>query len=198
MFRSRVLLNSSGKRIPLAYDIKSIEIPQIEIQKSTTPGDKLVANIEFSGFMPDHLDFIAFVAKILTDKSSIPSSPIISKPTATKRINTLVSPFVHSKTKNVFEQKTFSRVLQIYDTHLQTVEQIAQSLISIMPPGINLRVEKFNYTTIEQIDAVGARDSDVSSGSESVLGAAGNDSETQVSFEEQVDKRKQEYLKKFS
>ena len=109
MISSRILQNSiksSGLTIP--YDLKSIKIPTIEIQKSCNHGDNLVANLEFSGYMSDHLDFIASLTKILTEKSSIPTSPIISKPSSIKRINTLVSPFVHSKTKNVFEQKTLS------------------------------------------------------------------------------------------
>ena len=106
------------------YDINSINsdfrIKKIPLMNHRNTN--LVASLEFSGFMPDHLDFISFLAKILSLKSGIPTSPIISKPTQIKKVNTLVSPFVHSKTKNVFEEKTYIRVLQIYDTHLDNIE----------------------------------------------------------------------------
>ena len=172
-------------QIPPAYSLDRIST-DLKILKSppvTKTPNNLVANLEFSGFIPDHLDFIAFLAKIMTEKSSITTTPVISKPSHIKRINTLVSPFVHAKTKNVFEQKTYFRVLQVYDTHTDNVQEIVKALINIMPPGINLKVENFNHVTMDKLLQEIPRENQV---------------DFKDSFEDKVQKRMEEFIKEFS
>lgn len=183
---SRILLNSQKfKHIPSPFNIKNIEIPVISLAEKNPENSSektLSFSIEFSGFKKDDLDFISFITRILLDKLDISSSEIISKPTKIRKINTLVSSFVHSKTKNVFEEKTFKNCIQIYNFK-GNLDHITKQLNNIAPPGIDLTVEKFNFVTLKELKELSLKRTSIP--------------QEETGFEEQVEQRMKELIEKF-
>jgi ribosomal protein S10 len=175
-------------RVLNTLDLSKIQIPlvtlnQNQILHKIEKSDLLSCNLEFSGFQKDHLDFISFITKTFLDKLELKSSEIISKPTKIRKINTLVSSFVHSKTKNVFEEKTFTNLIQIYNS--RNLDSVISKLISITPPGIDLHVEKFYFFTLNDLKT------------DFYKNVHGKDGEKEVDFEDLVQKRTRELLEKF-
>jgi ribosomal protein S10 len=170
-----------------SHDFSKIQIPFITPSKSIHKIDKsdvLTCNLEFSGFQKDHLDYISFITKIFLEKLDLKSSEIISKPLKIRKINTLVGSFVHSKTKEVFEEKIYTNSIQIYNS--SNLDSIIKSLIQITPPGIDLSVENYYFFNLSDLKADFYKDI---KGKQ--VQTVGHD------FEDLVEKRMKEYLDKF-
>ena len=124
--------------IPNARSLILKEIPVAD-------GAKLVCNLEFQGFMDDHLNFVAFCAKLSAQKIGIPTSKIIHLPVDLKKFHTNKGPFVHAKTKEVFERRTFKRLIQAFDSHPDTINGWISFINDNLPSGINLKATRFEY-----------------------------------------------------
>jgi ribosomal protein S10 len=133
--------------------LKSLQaIDSLKIDETIpTPNEKsfLVCNAELSGFMADHLDFVSFFALVSANQMRIPSSKIIHLPTETIKWHTVKGPFVHAKTKEVFERQTHKRLLQLFDTHQDTVKEWIRYLNENLPNGVDLKVERFEWSSLD-------------------------------------------------
>lgn len=76
------------------------------------------------------------------------SDPVIHAPLDTSRWSTLVSPFVHAKTKEIFERTTHGRILQVYDGTPETVKDWVNYVVKNMPPGIKVSVQSFSWAPL--------------------------------------------------
>ncbi|KAI8905561.1 hypothetical protein EDD86DRAFT_211790 [Gorgonomyces haynaldii] len=107
-------------------------------------GKHLVASIKLSGYMPDHLDTVTYFALGSANKMEMPTV-VVSPLAETKRWYVNKGPFVHAKTKELFERVTHARVLQIYDTHLDNVKQLRDYISNNLPPGIDIELTTWEH-----------------------------------------------------
>ena len=119
-----------------------LNLPRIPAPTSSAP---LSASLILSGFMPDHLNFVSFFSLYTAHKMGLAASPVIHMPTKITRTNSLVSPFVHAKTKEVFESKIYKRCIQVYGGDPQVVQKWKDYLRVAMPSGIDLELESFEW-----------------------------------------------------
>ncbi|KAL3900247.1 MAG: hypothetical protein SGCHY_001462, partial [Lobulomycetales sp.] len=105
----------------------------------------LCADLRLSGFMPDHLDTLAYFARHSASVMRIPSSPVIHMPTDVKKWWLVKSPFVHAKSKEIFEKRTFTRTIQLYDAHPTSVRELVEYVKDRMPAGVDVAVDMYEY-----------------------------------------------------
>ncbi|ORY39350.1 hypothetical protein BCR33DRAFT_650985, partial [Rhizoclosmatium globosum] len=99
----------------------------------------LAATIELSAFMPDHVDFLAYYARHAAHKRNMPTNEVIHLPTLMKKWHVTKGPFVYDKSKEVFEQKTFRRAIQVFNADQETVTDWYTHINKNLPAGINMR-----------------------------------------------------------
>ncbi|KAJ3023429.1 UNVERIFIED_CONTAM: mitochondrial 37S ribosomal protein rsm10 [Siphonaria sp. JEL0065] len=124
-------------------------LPDIPI----APTAPLSANLELESFMPDHVDFVAYYARHAALKRNIAAQKVIHLATQTKKWHVTKGPFVHDKSKEVFEQKTFRRLIQVFGTNEEVVREWYTHVNKNLPPGINMKIHTFNSldpTTLTQ------------------------------------------------
>ncbi|KAI8589301.1 hypothetical protein BDZ88DRAFT_380418, partial [Geranomyces variabilis] len=98
----------------------------------------LVATLTLTTHMPDHLPLLLYFARHSAHCMSLPTSDPIHLPIDTKKYYVIKGPFVHAKTKEVFEEKKFSGVVQIFDGNLDAVKDWTDYVTRSMPSGVNV------------------------------------------------------------
>jgi small subunit ribosomal protein S10 len=129
-------------------------VPKLAIPAVVAPtksSNILVCNMELSGFMDDYLDLVSYFARYSAHQIGIPTSEIIILDPELKKWHVNKGPFVHAKTKEVFEQKTFKRLLQAFDSHPETVNNWIAYVNNSLPNGINLQVTRFEYKPLQSL-----------------------------------------------
>ncbi|KAI8614471.1 ribosomal protein S10p/S20e-domain-containing protein [Chytriomyces sp. MP71] len=194
--------------IPLsAIQIPAILNPSLPSKPST---HYLVSNVELSGYMPDHLDFLAYFAAHAAHKRGIAtSSHAIHLQTETERWHVTKGPFVHDKSKEVFERKTYRRLVQAFNADEANVRDWYEHVNRNLPPGVDMKVETFSHSApaslkdlITSLEVqVQAEAADAQTRLENTLGPdAAKDAvaanKKPVSFEEDVRARAAEFVKK--
>ena len=104
--------------------------------------------MELSGYMPDHLDCVAYFARHSALAMKMPVSPPIHLESHVKKWNAIKGPFVHSKSREVFERITYKRLLQVFDSHPETVEAWVQYVNKLLPCGIDMKVDRWESKPI--------------------------------------------------
>jgi ribosomal protein S10 len=128
--------------------LRNVKVPKIDIKSVLNPprtNNQLVCNIELKAFMPDHLDLIAHFTKHQANVTGIPTSEIIHLISKTKKFSVTKGPFVHAKSKQIFEQKTHKRLIQMFDAHPETIDKFVGYLNGSLPCGIDMKVTKFQF-----------------------------------------------------
>ncbi|KAI9209399.1 ribosomal protein S10 domain-containing protein [Polychytrium aggregatum] len=132
-----------------AYGWQNISLPEpITIPTVAEPEAKhndLVCKLEFRGFMPDHLDFVSYFARYSAHVAGIPCDPVIHLRTNTQRWAVNKGPFVHAKTKELFERKTYKRLLQLYDASPETIELFVDYINKSLPAGVDMKVIHYEW-----------------------------------------------------
>ncbi|KAJ1925042.1 mitochondrial 37S ribosomal protein rsm10 [Tieghemiomyces parasiticus] len=112
--------------------------------------DNIVAcNLHFESFS-DHrvefyLDFLRKVAEVMR----IPCSGTIGLPTHVQRWTVNKSPFVHKGAQENFARLRVKRMLQIKDTHPDTLRAFLAYIEDNMPAGVSMRTHQFEYQTLQ-------------------------------------------------
>ncbi|KAI9331611.1 ribosomal protein S10p/S20e-domain-containing protein [Obelidium mucronatum] len=130
------------------FNLKPLPIPPIPSNQAT-----LSANMELSSFMPDHADFVAYYARHAAHKRNMPAQQVIHLSTKTKKWHVTRGPFIHDKVKETFEQKTFRRLIQVFNSDQETIKDWYEHVNKNLPPGINMKIETFtplDLSTLEQ------------------------------------------------
>ncbi|KAI9349426.1 ribosomal protein S10p/S20e-domain-containing protein, partial [Zopfochytrium polystomum] len=110
----------------------------------------LAANLELEGFMPDHLNFVGYFAQRAAHLRKIATSErVIHLPTRTERWHVTRGPFVHDKTKDVFERKTYKRLIQAFNADKAAIDDWISYVNANLPAGVNLCVERFEWIQLE-------------------------------------------------
>ena len=129
------------QRIPSNLDLKSIKL----LKEPKQTYQKLVCNLQLKGFMDDHLNFVSYFARYAANQIGIPTSKVIHLPDELKKYHVNKGPFVHAKTKEVFERRTFKRLIQAFDAHPDAINGWVEYVNGNLPFGINLSVTRFEY-----------------------------------------------------
>ncbi|KAJ3162226.1 mitochondrial 37S ribosomal protein rsm10 [Geranomyces variabilis] len=122
------------------------DIPAPTIPKATH--NNLVATLTLTTHMPDHLPLLLYFARHSAHCMSLPTSDPIHLPIDTKKYYVIKGPFVHAKTKEVFEEKKFSGVVQIFDGNLDAVKDWTDYVTRSMPSGVNVALETYAWETV--------------------------------------------------
>ncbi|KAI8915262.1 hypothetical protein DFJ77DRAFT_461859 [Powellomyces hirtus] len=135
---------------------KPFNIPAPPVPKATH--NILTATLKLTTHMPDHLPLLLYFARHSAHCMSLPASDPIHFPVNTKKFYVVKGPFVHAKTKEVFEEKKFSGAVQIFDGNTETIKEWIEYVTRNMPSGVDVGVERFvweplRYETVPQIDA---------------------------------------------
>jgi ribosomal protein S10 len=132
--------------LQLAKSLQIVKPAAVPIPANKT----LVCTAQFSAFMPDHLDLVAYFARHSALTMKMPCSQAIHMPTDIERWWTIKGPFVHAKKKEIFEKKTYHRVLQLFNSHPDTVASWVEYVNSKLPAGVDFKVETYTW---HQLDA---------------------------------------------
>ncbi|KAJ1554965.1 mitochondrial 37S ribosomal protein rsm10 [Cladochytrium tenue] len=100
--------------------------------------------------MPDHAEFVSYFARYAAHVRRIPTSErIIHLATKTEKWHVTRGPFVHDKTKDVFERKTYRRLIQLFNADDAVVDDWVSYVNSNLPAGIDMKVERFEWVEFE-------------------------------------------------
>ncbi|KAI8896756.1 hypothetical protein BC833DRAFT_596232 [Globomyces pollinis-pini] len=99
--------------------------------------------------MPDHLDFVSYFARYSGQQMRMPTSEVIHLQTKVAKWHVNKGPFVHAKSKEVFERKTYRRLVQVFDTHPSTVSQWIKYVNENLPSGVDMQVERFEWKPLD-------------------------------------------------
>jgi hypothetical protein len=102
------------------------------------------------------------------------------------------SPFVHAKSKEIFEKRTYTRSIQLYDANPLSVRDLAAFVNRNLPAGVDMQVDLFEYVGREGVMR-GESVETVEFKGDVVVGLAGSDKEG--AFHKQVRDRASEILK---
>jgi ribosomal protein S10 len=139
----------------------------------------LTARLTVTSCQNDQIHTVGTFVKCCLSLAKIPSTPLISTQNITK-FHTIKGPFVHAKSKQVFEKVKYSRAIQILDTDLQVVDEFVKYIKQKLPHSCDLKVEKFDFKAID--DLVGQEPQGLD----------------QLTFTQKVMDAKEAYLKQFS
>ncbi|RKO97238.1 hypothetical protein CXG81DRAFT_2575, partial [Caulochytrium protostelioides] len=98
----------------------------------------LSATLELSGFMPDHLDVMAYAMRYFATTLTIPTSPVIHPKSDLERWSVVRGHFVHGKSKEAFERLVHKRVVQCYDATPEVIDALVKYTAKHLPPGVDL------------------------------------------------------------
>jgi hypothetical protein len=101
------------------------------------------------------------------------------------------SPFVHAKSKEVFEKRTFTRSIQLYDAHPLTVRDLTKYVNARLPEGVDMEVDLYEYVGRDAVMAGGEIETVEFEGDGLVVGLVGGGEE---SFHKKVRDRAREIL----
>lgn len=112
----------------------------------------LSANLILSGYMPDHLDFVSRFALRAAHVRGIPAggsdnaqNAVIHLETTVEKWHVTRGPFVHDKTKDVFERLTYKRLVQAFNADEKVIDDWITYINQNLPAGINLTVERYTW-----------------------------------------------------
>jgi small subunit ribosomal protein S10 len=107
-----------------------------------------VARLSLEGFMEDHLDFFSYFAKYSATALQMPTGNIEKPQPDIKRIRINKSPFVHGKSREVYDYKTYRYSIDVFNADEEVVERWIYYLKEHAPPGIRLIVDKWETREI--------------------------------------------------
>ncbi|KAI9017825.1 ribosomal protein S10 domain-containing protein [Gaertneriomyces semiglobifer] len=168
---------------------EALDIPSIPAPKPTS--NTLVCTLKLRGFMPDHLDFVAYFARYSAHSMQLPTSDVIHLPVETKKWYVIKGPFVHGKTKEVFEKKTHVRCVQLYDASPESVQAWVDYVRTHLPSGIDIEVDRFEWAALPQ---------SVDDATPTEVKSSGRKSRRKngLTFEDEVRGLREQLLKKFT
>ncbi|KAJ1981496.1 mitochondrial 37S ribosomal protein rsm10 [Dimargaris verticillata] len=105
-------------------------------------------NLHFEAFSNHRIDFyINFVRKV-AEVMKVPCSNVVGLPTHTHVWTVLKSPFVHKGAQENFSRLRIKRLLQIKDTHPDTLKVFLNYIEDNLPAGVGMRIHRFEYATL--------------------------------------------------
>ncbi|KAJ1981354.1 mitochondrial 37S ribosomal protein rsm10 [Dimargaris xerosporica] len=105
-------------------------------------------NLHFEAFSNHRIDFyINFVRKV-AEVMKVPCSNVVGLPTHTHKWTVLKSPFVHKGAQENFSRLRIKRLLQIKDTHPDTLKAFLSYIEDNLPAGVGMRIHRFEYMTL--------------------------------------------------
>ncbi|KAJ3275758.1 hypothetical protein HDV01_007225 [Terramyces sp. JEL0728] len=135
----------------------NVKVADLQLKPIPSPAkthNHLVCNMTLSGFMPDHVDFVSYFARNLAHQYSMPTSEVIHLPTKIKKWTVMKGPFVHAKSKQVFERKTHKRLIQVFDSHPESLKEWISYVNENLPAGIDMETEKFERKSLSYVDTL--------------------------------------------
>ncbi|TPX66749.1 hypothetical protein SpCBS45565_g04301 [Spizellomyces sp. 'palustris'] len=136
------------------YGLHSLDLKGETLDISLLPNPQpthhaLACTLHLQGYMPDHLDFVAHFCRHTAHAMQMPCSETIHFPVQTKKWYVIKGPFVHAKTKEVFEQKKYVRALQVFDASEESVKEWIAYIVKNVPAGVDVHVERHVRSTLE-------------------------------------------------
>ncbi|KAI8817070.1 uncharacterized protein EV422DRAFT_263894 [Fimicolochytrium jonesii] len=162
----------------------------------------LTATLTLTTHMPDYLPFLLYFTRHTAHSLLLPTSPPIHLPTLTKRYNVIKGPFVHAKTKEIFEERKYHGAVQVFDASQESVDALVDYIKRSLPAGVDLEVQRFAWETVEMAvtprvsvpEKLGSAGAQVMSRGRRRKAAKNQPG----SFEEQVQKKAESFLRSWS
>jgi ribosomal protein S10 len=120
------------------------------LEKKVNEEGNLTARLTFTSCQRDQIHTVGAFVQSCLSIAKIPSTPLISTQKVTK-FHTIKGPFVHAKSKEVFEKVQYSSVVQVLDTNLQVVDEFVKYIKQKLPHSCDLKVERFDFKAIDDI-----------------------------------------------
>lgn len=177
---------------------ESLDIPRIPEPKPTH--NLLTCTLTLTTHNPSHLPFLLYFSRHSAHALGLPVSPPIHLPTNTKKYYVIKGPFVHAKTKEVFEEKKYSGCVQIFDGEKSVVDDWVEYVKKNLPAGVDVETEKFEFTGVQ--DAVKSRIEGVESAVEVKTEATPKGRRAKrksgISFQDEVEKKAAEFIQQWA
>ncbi|KAJ3043391.1 mitochondrial 37S ribosomal protein rsm10 [Rhizophlyctis rosea] len=172
---------------------ESLDIPAIPAPPH--PHQILTSTLTLHSHVPSTLDFLIYFSRHMAHAFSLPTGPIIHPTTSLKRWWMPKGPFVHAKTKEIFEEKKYARTIQTFDCDKSSILLWAEYIRSNLPAGVDMEIETYEWVELDRKPRVVASDA-----VEAEEGAAEQERKKKLlpPFEEQIRKRREELLKEFA
>ncbi|KAI9105890.1 ribosomal protein S10 domain-containing protein [Phlyctochytrium arcticum] len=140
---------SLGEQNPTTKKLPELNIPHLPTPPLTH--GHLTATLHLKSFMPSHIDFFSDFAIHSAKAMGIPVSEVIHMPVDTSKWYVIKGPFIHAKTKEVFEQKEYVRAVQVFDTSKETVKAWIEYVVGNAPAGVDVLVERYERLTVAEL-----------------------------------------------
>ena len=122
---------------------EKFEIPALSSPLPTE--NRLCCTLRLSSYHPAHLDFLAYFARHAASALSLPTHPVIHTPAEIKKWNVIRSPFIHAKTRDIFEKKTYYRIIQAVDGDDEVVKRWIAYIHGCLPHGVDMTVDRYEW-----------------------------------------------------
>ncbi|PVV03033.1 hypothetical protein BB560_002499 [Smittium megazygosporum] len=105
----------------------------------------LACELKFMSYSLDKIDFYADFVRKAAYSMNIPCSETIHLPMKIKKWNALKSPFVHKSAIEIFERRTYTRMLKVYDVNIDTLNKLLEYVELNTPYGLGMKSRVFEY-----------------------------------------------------
>ncbi|KAJ1932895.1 mitochondrial 37S ribosomal protein rsm10, partial [Linderina macrospora] len=108
-----------------------------------------VCRVSFQSFQLHRLDFYMDFCRKAAQHMGIPCTGVIRLPRVTRRWTVLKSPFIHKSSMEVFERRTYKRVLVVRDADPEVVKKWIDYIDKNIPAGIGMKHRNIEYESLD-------------------------------------------------
>lgn len=95
--------------------------------------------------MDDYLDVCSYLA-LKSSHAMGMYSELIHLPAKAKKYCTIKGVFVHAKSKQIFESRLHSRLIQVYDSHPDSIKEWIEFVNKSLPQSVSMTVSEYQWT----------------------------------------------------
>ncbi|KXS18019.1 hypothetical protein M427DRAFT_144091 [Gonapodya prolifera JEL478] len=124
-----------------------LEIP-IPPRVARPPNPILTARLTLTAAMPDHLRLMAHFARHAAAHLNLRTAPGTWVRPNLRRFRILKSPFVHAKSKEIFERRVHAMTVDVHNGHWETQRAWVDYVVAATPPGIKVTLEEWTRENV--------------------------------------------------
>ncbi|KAI8324530.1 ribosomal protein S10 [Martensiomyces pterosporus] len=114
-----------------------------------SPHGVRVCKVAFRSFQLQRLDFYMTFCRKAAQHMGIPCTGAVRLPRVIRRWTVLKSPFVHKSAMEVFERRTYKRVMVIKDADPEVVKKWLEYIAKNIPAGLGMKYWLTEYESME-------------------------------------------------
>jgi small subunit ribosomal protein S10 len=127
-----------------------VAVPATPAQEAGAPTAKryVMASLRFRGYDPSMLDNYTRFVQAVGRQMGVTLSGTVPLPRRIRRFTVLRSPHIDKKSREQFEMRTSSRLIQVVNTAPEAVVPFVRYVDTHLPSGIALRITETQHTAV--------------------------------------------------